>query len=84
MGSFCFNNQYIYFMFLSVVSDNDLYFKVAISCLFISSINFLNTECLPTIIPYTGKAFLPELYRPKGQRVMVGDWAAFGIVLKVN
>lgn len=84
MGIFCFNNQYIYFIFLSVVSDNDLYFKVVISCLFISFINFLNTECSPTIISYTGKAFLPELYRPKEQRVMVGDWAAFGIVLKVN
>lgn len=84
MGIFCFNNQYIYFIFLSVVSDNDLYFKVVISCLFISFINFLNTECSTTIISYTGKAFLPELYRPKEQRVMVGDWAAFGIVLKVN
>lgn len=72
MGSFCFNNQYIYFIFLSVVSDNDLYFKVVISYLFISFINFLNTECSPTTIPYIGKAFLPEFYRPKGQRVMVG------------
>lgn len=84
MGSFCFNDQYFYFIFLSAVSDNDLYFKVVISCLFISFINFLNTERSSTTIPYTGKAFLPELYRPKGQKVMVGDWAAFGIVLKVN
>lgn len=62
----------MYLFYISICSDSDFYFRVVRSCIFISFINLPNTECLSNTIPLTGKAFLPELYMSKEQRVMVG------------